>query len=249
MRVKAETNSVLPKALPHGNILSVADDIFFVMGTNVIVHDGMRIQSSRTMTIIREHGELTLVNSIRLNDAGLKELEKLGHIKNVVRLGAFHGRDDAFYQQAYGAKLWASPLMEFIHSEVLDHDLGNERLPLSQSKIIEFKTTKFKEFLLLLERSGGVLIACDSIKNWQKKDRFFDDTTFEMMKTAGSIGAGKIDATWLQAMSPSKKEIKAIGDLAFTILLSAHGEPFKDQAKKIVDSSVQNAEFSSDTTH
>lgn len=243
MRAKAEMNSVLPEALPHGNILNVVDDIYFVMGTNVIVHDGIRIQSSRTMTITRENGELTLVNSIRLNDAGLKELEKLGRIKNVIRLGAFHGRDDAFYQRAYGAKLWASPQMEFIHGEVLDHDLGSERLPISRSRIIEFDTTKFKEFLLLLERSGGILIACDSIKNWQKKDQFFDNITFEMMRTAGSIGAGKIDATWLQAMSPSKEGIKAIGDLAFTILLSAHGEPLKNRANQNINSSIRDAEL------
>jgi hypothetical protein len=236
-------NPILPEALPHGNILPVIDDVFFVMGTNIILHDQVRIQSSRTMIIVRENDELSLINSIRLNEVSLKKLEALGHIKNVIRLGAFHGRDDAFYQQAYGAKLWASPRMEFSHGEVLDHDLSNEGLPISRSRTIEFKTTKFKEFLLLLEPSEKILIACDSIKNWQKKDQFFDDKTFEMMKIAGSIGPGKIDATWLQAMNPLKEEIRAIGDLAFTILLSAHGEPLKDQVKQIINSSIQDAEI------
>src|SRR5215467_3540180 len=71
------TSQKLPKALPHGNITKVVDDIFFVIGTNIVTHDSKNIQASRTMTIIRENKDLTLVNSIRLNEPGLRQLEKL----------------------------------------------------------------------------------------------------------------------------------------------------------------------------
>lgn len=227
--------SDLPKVLSHGEIVKVIDDVFIVLGTNIVMHEGIRIQTSRTMTIIREENDLTLINSIRLNESGLAALQKLGRIKNIVRLGAFHGRDDAFYQKILQAKLWAFPTMGFGHGEVLDFDLSKD-LPLKNSQIIEFKTTKFKEALLLIEKSQRILISCDSIKNWQTKDPYFSDETWAMMTS--SIGPAKIDKIWLQAMMPSLSEIKAIGDEDFSILISAHGWPLLNDAKKVVLSSI-----------
>ncbi len=230
----------LPPALAHSEILPVVDDIFVVYGTNIVVHDGTSIEASRTMSIIRQNQELTLVNSIRLNDATLKKLEKLGRIKNVVRLGAFHGRDDAFYQTTYGAKLWAYPEMEFSRGEIVDYNLDKEA-PFAFSKVISFKSTKFKEALLLIEKSGGILISCDTIKNWQEKDPYFSDETFAMMKSSDSVGPAKIDATWLNAMQPSKEEIKALGDLNFSILITAHGPPLVNRAKESLAASIKEA--------
>jgi hypothetical protein len=220
-----------PQALPHGEIFKVVDDVYCVLGTNIIMHGGMQIKASRTMTIIRENNDLTLVNSIRLNHNGLQQLQKLGLVKNVIRLGAFHGRDDAFYQTTYGAKLYAFGQMDFSHGEALDYDLS-QGSPIVPSHIIEFKTTKFKEALLLIKKAGGILISCDSIKNWQDKDQFFSDETFDMLKHAGSIGTAKIDPTWLKAMAPAKDELKTISDLDFSILISAHGPALTDQPKR-----------------
>lgn len=164
-----------------------------------------------------------------------------GHIVQVARLGAFHGKDDSFYQNVYKAKLWAFPQMDFSHGEKIDHNLSTEKAPISNAKIIEFKTTRFKEALLLINKSGGILISCDSIKNWQRKDSFFDDATFEIMKNTGSIGKANIDAIWLSAMRPSRQELKDISSLEFSILLSAHGEPLTDDAKNAVNASILKA--------
>ena len=41
---------------------------------------------------MREDGALTLVNSVRLDDAGLAALDALGKVTNVVRLGAMRSR-------------------------------------------------------------------------------------------------------------------------------------------------------------
>jgi hypothetical protein len=64
---------------------------------------------SRSMTIVKDNDndELTIFNSMRLGDQGLEALEKLGTIKNVVRLAGFHGRDDGFYRDRYKAKIYA----------------------------------------------------------------------------------------------------------------------------------------------
>lgn len=62
-----------------------------------------RHQFSRHMTAVRECNALTLINSIRLDDAGLAQLDALGRVAHVVKIGSLHGRDDAFYKAHYGA--------------------------------------------------------------------------------------------------------------------------------------------------
>ncbi|HXW60276.1 MAG TPA: hypothetical protein VEK06_01940, partial [Myxococcota bacterium] len=158
---------------------------------------------------------------------------------NIVRIGAFHGRDDAFYQSKYNAKLWAFSAMEFSHGERLDVDLAEGRLPIKGADLIQFKTTKFPEALILLHQDDGILISCDSIKNWTKKDRFFDEKTFSLMKAAGSIGEAAIDETWLNAMKPAKEEIEGLLSLKFSSLISAHGSPLLHKAKAALKSSIQ----------
>ncbi len=87
--------------MPHGDIRQIFKDVFFVTGTNKIHHEGIDIQTSRNMTIVRSGSELTLINTVRLNEEALQKLDALGVVTNIVRIGAFHGRDDAFYQNRY----------------------------------------------------------------------------------------------------------------------------------------------------
>lgn len=228
-------------AWPHGKIEHVFENIFMVTGTNIIFHDGVRIQSSRNMIIVLENKELTLINSVRMDEGGLRSLENLGQIKNIIRIGAFHGRDDAFYQERYRANLWAFSSMDFSHGERVDFDLKEEKLPLKNAALFSFTTTTFPEGLILLNAEGGILISCDSIKNWTKKDQYFDEETFELLKNSGAIGEAKIDATWLKAMRPSSNELEKISAMKFQTLLSAHGEPLKNIAKSAVQASLTNA--------
>ena len=50
---------------------------------------------------------MILVNSVRLDVAGLAALEALGRVTDVIRLAGNHGMDDPFYKDRYGAKVWA----------------------------------------------------------------------------------------------------------------------------------------------
>lgn len=79
-------------AWPHGPIRAFFENLFFVVGTNKVHHAGIDLQTSRTMLVVREAGELTLINTVRLDPAGLRSLEALGTVKHVMRLGAFHGK-------------------------------------------------------------------------------------------------------------------------------------------------------------
>src|SRR5687768_11943699 len=53
-------------AWPHGPLQPAFPDVFHVVGTNRIHHAGLDIQTSRTMTVVREDGLLTLINTVRL---------------------------------------------------------------------------------------------------------------------------------------------------------------------------------------
>ncbi|MEC7546992.1 MAG: hypothetical protein VXZ05_00080 [Pseudomonadota bacterium] len=61
-------------AFPHQDIQELFPDVFWVHGS-VRVGPGMRL--NRNMLILREGRELTLVNPIRLSDAGLVDLDAL----------------------------------------------------------------------------------------------------------------------------------------------------------------------------
>ena len=86
-------------AMAHSPITKVFENIWFVQG-QVKMPMLLPMKISRSMTIIRDidSGELTLVNSMRLSSADLMELEKLGPIKHIIRVGGFHGRYDGFYR-------------------------------------------------------------------------------------------------------------------------------------------------------
>jgi hypothetical protein len=91
-----DMGELLP-ALPHGRIEEVFPDVFFVTGTMKTVLMGAHWHFSRNMTIVRDGDALTLINTVRLDEPSLAELEKLGRVANVVKIGSLHGRDDAFY--------------------------------------------------------------------------------------------------------------------------------------------------------
>ena len=61
---------------PHGEIREIFKNIFFVTGTNKIHYAGDDIQTSRNMIIIRDGTQLTLINTVRLDDDGLQKLNE-----------------------------------------------------------------------------------------------------------------------------------------------------------------------------
>jgi hypothetical protein len=221
------------EVMPHGGITEVFPDVFFVTGTSRPNFQGTQWQYSRNMTIIRQAEALTLVNTVRLDDDGLKALDKLGKVKNVVRLGAMHGMDDAFYVDRYGAKLWALAGME--HESGLPTDVvlapgpGNEQ-PVADSSLFVFATAKDPEGLLLLSREGGILIACDSLQNWVDTDQFFSTESAKMMSQHGFIKPANVGPGWRNFSQAKASDFVELKKLPFRHLLSAHGIPLRDDA-------------------
>jgi hypothetical protein len=226
-------------AWPHGELQEAFPDVFYVLGTNKTHHAGVDFQTSRTMVVLREGEALTLINTVRLDEAGLRALEGLGQVRDVVRLGAFHGRDDPFYCDRYRAALWALPGVAHADGRATDRSLMvGGPFPARDGEVFAFASAKFPEAAVLLGREGGILITCDAIQNWTRVDEFFSASCGELFASQGLIGAANIPSTWLHACEPGREDFARLLALRFRHLICGHGEPLRDEAHARVAASV-----------
>ncbi|WP_232537842.1 hypothetical protein [Cystobacter fuscus] len=229
-------------AWPHGALEAVFPEVFVVVGTNKTSHAGVDLQTSRTMTVVREAGALTLLNTVRLDDDGLRALEGLGEVRHVVRLGAFHGRDDPFYCDRYGATLWALPATTHADGRATGCPLAEGGpLPFTNGSAFVFASARFPEAAVLLAREGGILITCDAIQNWTHVDRFFSPECGAMFAAQGLIRPANLPSTWIGACQPRADDFRRLLTLPFRHLISAHGEPLRDEAHARIAASVATA--------
>ena len=220
-------------ALPHGPIEEVFSDVFFVTGTMRAEFFGSMWQFSRNMTVVRDGGLLTIVNSVRLDPDRLRELDALGTVVNVVRIGDMHGVDDPFYVSRYGATFWAMPGMD-IQPELTVHKqltAGGE-MPFGDCTLFQFETTKLPEGVLRLDRQGGIMIACDALQNWVAPDQFFDDQTIETMRAMGFFTRANLGLAWLQESQPQAADFVRLKQVPFSHALCGHGVPLRDTAQQ-----------------
>ncbi len=229
--------TTLPEAMPHGQIKEVFKDVFFVTG-EVNFFPGLPI--TRNMIIIRQKIELTLINFIRLSNQGMMELENLGTIKNIIRIGDLHHLDIPFYKYRYNATYWT---LEHANG---DGDIKPDKilyqsddLPFDDAKLIIIKTQKCDEAAILLDHDGGILITCDCIQNHEslKNHKLFERFT---IRINGTCGKAKISRLWLMHNHAKYEDLNTILKYHFKHLLSAHGTPLFDSARKCLKQSIKN---------
>lgn len=137
------------------------------------------------MTIIESNGELALINTVRLNEKALKELDKLGTVKQIIRIGAFHGRDDAFYLDRYHADFLTTNMDNEIRN--LSTQYLSDGFRLKQGQFFMFENSHPSEGFLYIDNHDGIIITSDSIKNWVEVDEFFSDETGKIATQSGEI--------------------------------------------------------------
>lgn len=218
--------------LPHGPIEEVFKDVFSVTGTMRNEFFGAMWQFSRNMTIVREDGRLTLINTVRLDPAGLAALDRLGKVAHVVRIGDMHGVDDRFYVERYGATYWAMPGMTAPAGLAIHKRLGEGgAMPLKDATLFTFTTTTRPEGIIRLDREGGIMIACDSLQNWVGPDEFFDAGTIEKMQGMGFFAKGGIGLAWIHGSEPKPDDFRRLKEVRFRHALCGHGVPLRDTAQ------------------
>ena len=229
-----------PPALQHGRLEEIFPNVFFVTGAMKTELMNAHWHFSRNMTVVRDGAALTLINSVRLDDAGLAQLDALGRVVNVVKIGALHGRDDAFYRARYNATFWALPGMSHEHGLVADKELspGGE-MPFAGCSVFDFRTTKLPECILRIDRAGGILVASDSLQNWVAPDEFFSDESCQMMTEMGFFQPANFGPLWMQVSAPQEADFARLRELSFRHALCGHGAPLRDTAKEDYAARIQ----------
>ena len=229
-----------PRATPHGPIEPVADDVFWVRGS-VGLGPGLRI--TRNMAIVRSGDELTLVHSVRLTPEGEAELEKLGTVKNVVKVAYMHGQDDAYYLDRFGATYWALPDGARDQDPEIQQGLRDDNLPFDDAKLFEFRDTKEKEAALLVERSDGILITGDSVHNWTDTAGCSAPAKLVTRLMGFLKRPAQIGPPWRKMMTPKegtlRPDFERLANLDFAHIVPAHGRPLINTAKQDLRATIE----------
>jgi hypothetical protein len=219
------TPAFLPAFPPHSPIEEVFPDVFLVEG-GFRFAPGMSI--SRNMTIVRQGTELTLVNSVRLSKEREAELEKLGKVTHLVRIGEFHGADDPYYVDRYAPTLWAPPGMKHASGLATKEELKGTSSPIAGSEVFRFEKGEGIEVALVMK--NGALVTCDAYQNWTT----FDGCSFlgrQMMRTMG-FQPLHIGAPWLKRMGQGvRHDFDRLLERPFQHLVPGHGTVVRETAK------------------
>lgn len=226
-----------------GSIEQVFDDVWWVWGT---VKFAPGILFPRNMTIVRERGELVVIHPIVLPEDQQKKLEALGPIKHIVRLGAFHGMDDAKYIARYKPTAWAPPGVDCAAGACVDRELvPGAELPLADATVFSFESSRTPEVVIHLKRHGGLLLSCDSVQNWETTAGC-STLGKAMARVMGFRGRACIGPGWRKFSEPKNgvgfaRDFEQLLELDWKHLLTAHGPPMKDTAREDLRGSVARA--------
>ena len=227
---------------PHGDIETITDDVFMVRGS-IKLNAMMRI--TRNMGLVKQGNELTLINPIRLDAAREEQLQALGTINHIMRLGPFHGVDDPYYVDKFGAKFWCQPGGEAYPEPAIDKELSADGdLPINDAQLFEFKQTKQPECALLLNRAGGILFTCDAIQHYG--DYSYNNLLARLlMPRIGFPRTTIVGPIWLKLMTKEgdslEQEFRQLLQWQFDKLLSGHGTLIEQGAHGAVQKAVDKA--------
>jgi len=194
----------------------------------------------------REDGVLTLINPVRLNLEEEKKLGELGEIKHVLRQGAIHGRDDAYYVDKFSAEFWClANSGKFYSKPDPDHIIGvGAALPIDDAELFVFDGTNQPESALLYKRHGGILITCDCVQSWQDWNQC-NIVARIMMPFLGFGLRTLIGRPWQKGMTPDggnlQSEFDRLLQWDFDHMVAAHGGFCRGSAHGEVEAAVKKA--------
>ncbi|MFT3770995.1 MAG: hypothetical protein QM820_36725 [Minicystis sp.] len=221
--------TTFPAPLPHGPIREIFPDVFVVRGS---FRMAPLVSIARNMIILRRGTDLTLVNSVRLSAAGEAELTKLGAVKHLVKLGAFHTLDDPYYKSRFAPTFWAPAPQDAKTEKLVDGGPS----PSEGVSVFSFERTKKGEAALVVAQpQGNLLVTCDRVQNWVDTEGC---SLFGGLATRalGFIEPAKIGPMWLKAMTggkPSalKPDFDRLLARDFVHLIAGHGDLLRDEAR------------------
>ncbi len=237
----SDPTAFLP-AQAHGDLQLLGDDVWWVPGT---MRMNWYMGISRNMVVVRSGNDLTLLNPIRLDERGEAALEALGTVRHLVRLGCFHGCDDAYLKQRYGAEFWCQANSRRYPEPAPDHELEEGgALPFPDAQLVVFHEVKRPECALLIRRGNGILVTCDSFQyypNWERHSL----VARLLLPRMGFSTRLLIGPLWKKFQTPEggslQPDFERLLALDFDAFVSAHGAPLMQGAKAVARAAVEDA--------
>ncbi len=229
--------------LPFDQPKQIDEDLFLVAGC---VKPNPLVRFTRNMAVVRDEGELTLINPVRMDEAGLAQLEALGTVKHVLRLGPMHGMDDVFYVERYKPTFWSFTGQTTYTEPAIDEALTDGgALPFKRARLFGFAHMSETEGAILLERdTGNVLLTCDGIQSYATPPHTPHTNTFTriMMPFIGFPKETLIGPVWVKLLVQDKDGMKAefsrLLEWEFDKLIAAHGTFLESNAHQEVVAAV-----------
>ena len=231
--------AAFPEPQPQRPLEQAFTDVHVLHGT-VSMGPGVRIP--RTMVVLQHEGTLTVVNAVRPDAAGMAALDALGKVEHVVKIG-FHGMDDPWFVQHYGATLWALPGVDPEGITVGRRLEAEGELPIPWLRLFTFQLCKRPEAALIADRDGGVLITCDSVQNWSD----LEGCSLLAKGVTVAMGFNKrpanIGPPWKKMQTPEGGSLEAdyrrLLEEPFDHLIGGHGKPLRGGAKAALTETVR----------
>ena len=227
-----------PPAYPHDQIEVLYPGVYLLHGS-IRMGPGMRM--NRNMVILQNGTDLTLINPVRMSEDGLAALERLGDVKYILRLGDFHGLDDAFYLDRYKCEFWAQDGQATYKSpQPVRLIAATTESPFPNSEFFIFESATYPEAALLL-KEYGLLITTDSVQYHSDWSYFTWFTKFAF-KLLGFRKGINIGPPWLKRVTPKggslDSDFKRLLNLDFDSMIAAHGLALKSGAKEALQAEV-----------
>ncbi|MEM7000237.1 MAG: hypothetical protein AAF529_05580 [Pseudomonadota bacterium] len=232
------------EVLPHDPPEQIGEDLFVVKGC---VKPSAIVRFTRNMAVVRDGDQLTLINPVRMDEPGLAELDALGTVQHVLRLGPFHGMDDEFYVQRYDAKFWSFTGGTTYTTPTIDHPLEDGgTLPFGNAELLGFSYMNETEGVILLHRQGGnILLTCDGIQSYSTAPHTPHTNAFTrfMMPFIGFPKRTIVGPVWVKLLVADKagmhREMQRLLQWDFDQLLAAHGTFLASGAHADVTAAVE----------
>lgn len=230
-----------PPAYPHDPIKQLYPGVYLLHGS-IRMGPGMRL--NRNMLILQQGDELTLINPVRMSEAGLEQLDTLGKVKKIIRLGDFHGLDDRFYLERYSCEFWCQKGQgTYPEPEASVYINGETTGPVADSEFFIFSSATFPEAALLLKRHK-LLITTDAVQHHNGWSYTSTITKFAFRLLGFKAGVN-IGPPWLKRVTPKggsmKGDFERLLVLDFDALIAAHGVLLGNGAKGLLQKEVQRA--------
>jgi hypothetical protein len=203
---------------------------------------GLEITFSRNMVAVRTGEGWVLLNPVRLNERAEAELLAKGLFRHAVRLGTYHGRDDAYYVDTFGVEFWGVPGVQQYPEPRFNRQLDESgACPLPGAQVVIFKEATRAECVIYLPRHR-LLVTCDSVQNYEN-DSLISPLGRLIMYPMGFFKQCVIGPIWLKASTPPggslRRDFERVLALDFDNLIAGHGTPKLGGAKEALARQVE----------